>query len=425
MNKKIMIIGVICLFLTASFGYVNAKCIQDKTVEIMISENTIYVDDDNTEGPWDGTTEHPYQFIQAAINAAENTDTVYVFSGTYSVSDENDIVIEKTINLIGENKETTIISATGFDYHVIRINADYVTFSGFTVRDAIRGIICNSDYCNVYENIIIDNADGLQLSKASHNAFSRNIITSNMNGITIESSSIDNNISFCDVNENIRGIEIANGCNSNIIFKNNVIKNAETGISIHSDNNILINNSVKENCYGILGAGVYLNSASNNKIIGNIISENSLDGIVLTESSNRNVIYENIIKNNVQTMDIGWYGIYIVSSSNNNVIYHNDFIKNNWGVISHNAFDSCNNIWYDSTLKEGNYFDDYAGIDSDGDGIGDVAYKIPGGNNRDRYPLMQPYGRPKSKTINSIPLFIKFLQNFPIIYQLFQRLINL
>ena len=31
------------------------------------SNNTIYVDDDNISGPWDGTSEHPYRFIQQAI----------------------------------------------------------------------------------------------------------------------------------------------------------------------------------------------------------------------------------------------------------------------------------------------------------------------------------------------------------------------
>jgi len=31
---------------------------------------TIYVDDDNTSGPWDGTIEHPYQYIEDGVDAA-------------------------------------------------------------------------------------------------------------------------------------------------------------------------------------------------------------------------------------------------------------------------------------------------------------------------------------------------------------------
>ena len=46
----------------------------------------IYVDDDNTIGPWDGTPEHPYQYIQDAIDVAWHSDTVLVKDGEYSVS---------------------------------------------------------------------------------------------------------------------------------------------------------------------------------------------------------------------------------------------------------------------------------------------------------------------------------------------------
>jgi hypothetical protein len=63
----------------------------------------IYVDDDNTMGPWKGTIEHPFQHIQDAIDVSSNGNTVFVFSGAYY---EN-IVIDESINLIGENKNNT------------------------------------------------------------------------------------------------------------------------------------------------------------------------------------------------------------------------------------------------------------------------------------------------------------------------------
>ncbi len=63
-------------------------------VAVEAAANTIYVPDD-------------YPTIQQAINAALDGDSIFVHNGTYS---EN-IVVNKTVTLIGENEENTIITA--------------------------------------------------------------------------------------------------------------------------------------------------------------------------------------------------------------------------------------------------------------------------------------------------------------------------
>ncbi|MEM4258805.1 MAG: PKD domain-containing protein [Candidatus Thermoplasmatota archaeon] len=134
-----------------------------------------------------------------------------------------------------------------------------------------------------------------------------------------------------------------------------------SGITV--SNNIILNNK---------GAGISLTLSTANTIQSNVIQENQ-KGIHLYLGSNTNVICENTISGNTQ------YGVYIVQSTGNQ-LYRNDFTSN--GV---HAYDPGTNTWYRGS--EGNYWDNYNNYDSDGNGIGDVPYSIPGGTNQDMYPL--------------------------------------
>ena len=104
-KKRTTPIFIIILLLTVSTISVNAGVIKLKTVGTLNEGSIIYVDDDNTEGPWDGTQEHPYQYIQDGVNATDNGDTVFVYNGLYMEW----IRINKEIELNGEDKTNTII----------------------------------------------------------------------------------------------------------------------------------------------------------------------------------------------------------------------------------------------------------------------------------------------------------------------------
>ena len=295
MRKKRILLVLLITFLISTSIVSIGQAADDKI---------IYVDSDNTQGAWTGTPEHPYQYIQDAINVANAGDTVFVYSGTYV---EN-IIVDKPIKLIGENKESTIIDGSR-NGDVVQFISDGVSISKFTLQ--------NGGYAGVYTKSYNDN-----------------------------------------------------------IISQNIIKDCRHGIYIgpKSDNNIIKNN---------------------------IISQNRIMGIYIGAWSDNNIITENTIKDCEQSLITG-RGITIYFSDYN-IIYHNNFINNN--PQARDEIAGKINTWYSDTLHEGNYWDDYTGTDSNGDGIGDTPYQISGSaESKDMYPLMQPWksNKPPVVTIESV-----------------------
>ena len=401
--------------------YISQKNMEPNTIsgelkEVMIG-TTIYVDDDNTEGPWYGTIDHPYQYIQDGVDAANNGDTVYVFNGTYN----EDIEIKsKSIELTGEDQNTTIIWGLVFISYVSGLTLSFFTFQPGEDLESLA--VLYSSKCTftrntfkAQENLLGFETLGLSDSTISFNTFQ--LSGEGAYGFIIGLSSgntITKNNFIGDGYSDTDGLNI--GTSSNNVISENFFTNVCYAIAIGSAypntnrDNVISNNTITQ---GAGGVGIALGTFSTHNVVsGNNISNNDGDGIILLDNANENLICKNIISNNTDNgviiigsyynkiiantiSDSGKTGIYLPatipsSESKFNYFYYNNIERN--GVC--NAYDNYINIWYKPIglfRGEGNYWDDYIGKDNNGDGIGDTPYKIPGaGGNRDKYPFMAP-----------------------------------
>lgn len=212
----------------------------------LLSGNTLYVG---------GGESGNYSTIQDAIDNASNGDTVFVYDDS-SPYYEN-VIVNKSINLIGEDKNTTIIDGKE-NGDVVSITANGVNISGFNITDGVDGIFLNSCVNVIIKsNIISYCQDGIELFYSNFNIIKENIVKNN-----------DGSLSDFKVG----GIDL-NSSNHNNISHNIVQDNIGVGICLFSStNNIVYSNSFEQNTF----CGVYVEENSNDNTI---IKNNFIDSI--------------------------------------------------------------------------------------------------------------------------------------------------
>jgi len=305
-----------------------------------------------------------YPTINEAISHVSAGDTVAVQKGIY----QENVQINKSISVLGEDAKSTIIIGTGGGNHAlsgITVTADNVKVSGFTIQSLnytssslyATGINIQGDHCTITGNIIQNNYLGIFCSIQSYTQITGNTISHNLkDGMRFYGGSL------------------------NEISDNNITGNAASGIAIAGYSNTILKNTLENNLRGIGLGSTY------SVVSGNTIRSNTESGVYLAGSEN--TICANSIFNNK-------WGIYItpqLAASHANRIYHN-ILDNVF-----NAFDNSSSVvenWDNGPQSGGNYWSDYTSRYSNAtetgkSGIGNTPYLI-WADNIDNYPLMTPF----------------------------------
>jgi parallel beta-helix repeat protein len=297
-----------------------------------------------------------------------------------------DIDISNTINgkpmvyLIGESDltfdETAYIGWLGL------ISCTNIAVSNTDIEGLLLYDTTGSTISNVHSH---NSRSGIYLySSSNNNIMNCDTYTNAEYGIYLESASGTDIIGCTAYDGDVGGIYVYNSatdivdCDAYGNHRDNSSLYPEQtgyGISIRSyNNNLLTNCHVYNNQYGI-----YLSGSKSNVIANCTVHDNDYGMYLYYISQFNNIMNCDVYGNSL-------YGIYFNYDITGNQIYHNNFIDN----AQHALDDSIDQYQWDNGVDEGNYWDDYTGIDSDGDDIGDTPYDIPGpgGGSQDRYPLM-------------------------------------
>ena len=317
---------------------------------------------------------------------------------TYTITDNvfESIVVERD-SIVVDGASFTLQGA-GSEIGIDLSGRNNVTIKDTKITGFFLGIYLYGSIGNILQgNNITNNYWGIHSSSMSdlNIIFGNNIVGNNYTGVDFGESSDDNTVSCNNITDNGKPTHAAGltlySSNRNLVEGNIITNNAYSGVDLGvSSGNIISHNIVTGNYHGIT---LWSCCSGGNKISGNNIINNKWCGIIVGDYSDGNTICDNTIANHTQSLS---FGIDLHGFSNGNVIYHNNLMNNTEQVYS----ETSTNNWDDGYPSGGNYWSDYAGIDSNGDGVGDTSYII-GNDNQDRYPLMHTWSSLPVHNINT------------------------
>lgn len=326
----------------------------------------------------------PGESIQEAIDQAAEGSTILVKKGQYN----SNLLIEKSVVLIGEDGAIIAGNRNG---HVIEVKAPNVVIENFIIeksgkKDTDAGIWVESSNNLIQNNVFKEIHYGIYIHKGRLNRIVDNQITGSNGHFSAKGNGV--HLYYAEDTELIGNVigQVQDGIYfdfaKDTIVKGNKVEGSRYGYHImYAKKGLLDDNISTKNITGIM-----IMDAEDFNLTDNVIAEN-LDyrghGILVFDSDRINILNNRVTFNNTglslqdardskieNNIFAGNYiGLDLKDKNERNTMINNNFIGN---IVQTKIFTSVEPM---DLNGQGNYWDDYSGMDLNGDGIGEIPYE--------------------------------------------------
>ncbi len=332
--------------------------------------------------------------LQDAIDNAPEGSILKLPAGIYKGS----ITINKPLTILGK-EDGVIIDGEGSGT-VIAIKSSYVTLKNIRVTNSgnmhhkldAAITVADAKQCEISDCVIDDCLFGIDMQMVSNSIIQNNTITSKNVDLGLRGDGLRlwySNDNIVKKNRLIRSRDMVvwyshgnlieenygEWCRYSLHFmyagknivKNNTYKYNSVGIFFMYSKDTIATGNVIKSSLGATGMGIGLKDVSNFTLKNNTILYNA-QGLYIDRSpfepDSHNWIEDNKILYNSEAL-------HFHSLSENNIIKNNTMMGNIEDIVNDSRGSKTN-----ENEIEGNYWDNYAGFDRDGDNVGDTPHKV-------------------------------------------------